>query len=191
MKRTWANLTVALSQPWVTWVLFGFAVAVYGLLVLKEFYNDGFASYTSGGFFVLVFPFGGLLLGRHGLEDTAAKPFTFLLPGYRESLRKLSFSRAVRWGVAFFLYEFSDCWRDLLLSWDIRQIYSNVSAGLVPPGAIPTPPTTLGMSLCLVGGLLGGMAVCLLWTCGSLVHFRRKWLGVCSWHLGLPCPCFS
>jgi hypothetical protein len=30
--------------------------------------------------------------------------------------------------------------------------------------------------LVVVGGFLGGMALCQLWTCDSLVQFRRKWL---------------
>lgn len=185
MKRTWANVKAGLFPPWVTWVLFGVAVAVYWLLVLMEARSDRSPRHWWSGFWVLVFPFGGFLLGRHGLEDTAAKPFSFLLPGYRESLRKSSFSRALRWGVGSSLYVFSGVWQRLLLFWDIRQIYSDVPGKLIPPGSIPARPANFEISLGLVGGFLAGVALCLLWTCDSLVQFRRKWQGAVFMVLGI------
>jgi hypothetical protein len=161
MKKTWANLTVALSQPWVTWVLFGFAVAVYGLLVLKEACSDRFASYRSSEFLALLLPLSMFLLGRHGLEDMASKPFSFLLPGYRESLRKSSFSRAARWGALFSLWLFSFSWGHLLSYWEVRQTWSGSPSGLPPGVSLPLAPSIPEISLSMVGGFLGG-TVCYL-----------------------------
>ncbi len=167
MNRIRANLRTVLSHPWAVWTLFAIIVGVYGLLILLEASGDGFDWWS--GFWIVVSPVALLIVGRHGCGGISEKPLSFLWPGYRESLRKSSFVSGVRWGVIASLFVFSECWRRLLFYWEIRQISSGSLAAV--------PPSILEICLRTGAGFLGGIAACLLLTCGSFVRFRGKWLG--------------
>ena len=177
MNRT--NLKIFLSRPWVVWVFWGGAVAASVLLILAEACSDQFAGLRwSIGWIPTSFLLGYFVLGRHDQDDIAAKPLSFVLPGYRESLRTLTFSRAVRWGVAFSLWAFSLSWSRLLFFWEIRQIWAHRLADLPPGVSLPVKPGIAEMSLGAVGGFLGGMALCFGSTISSLAEFRRSWRGL-------------
>ena len=176
MDRT--NVRIFLSRPWVVWVFWGGAVGVSVLLILAEACSDRFAGLRwSIGWIPTSFLLGYFVLGRHDQDDIAAKPLSFVLPGYRESLRTLTFSRAVRWGVAFSLWAFSFSWSRLLFFWEIRQIWAQRLADLPPGVSLPVKPGIAEMSLGAVGGFLGGMAFCFGSTISSLAEFRRSWRG--------------
>jgi hypothetical protein len=114
-----------------------------------------------------LFVFVGMGVGMEDREEALAVPISLTLPGYRESLRRSSFARAVRWGVAFSLFLFSQTWLHL-------HVFSNWPAGLPKPPV--AGPSVLEISLEMAGGFLAGMAICLLWNSGVLIRFRPRWL---------------
>jgi len=155
----------------VRWALFLGAVGLYGLLLLAEASNKRLAGLGLSEFWAVMFVFGGLAVAMDGRDQAMTAVFSFVLPGYRESLRRSVFSSAVRWGVALSLFLFSDIWRRL-----------NAVAGW--PTDLPLPesmlpgPGVLEIALDIIGGFFGGMAICLLETDGSLIPFKRRWLAV-------------
>jgi len=177
MDRT--NLKIFLSRPWVVWTLLGGAVAVSVLLFLAEFYSDRLGRMRWSELWIIVaFGFGRFSLGFHEQHEIAAKPLSFTLPGYRESLRRLAFARAVRWGVAFALWAFSFVWLRLLFFWDIREIWAYRLPDLPSGVSLPDKPGMAEVSLSIIGGFLGGMALCLCWNAGSFAEYRRRWRGI-------------
>jgi len=173
------KLRIISSREGVRWALFLGAVAVYGLLILAEAHSERFARHRWSMLWIPISIVLGQLAWRlHAPEETMTMPLSFMLPGYRESLRRSGFSRAVRWAVVASLWSFSDSWSRLLLFREVRRIYSDSPAGVTLPENLPAAPSSLEMSLSIVGGFLAGAALCLAWTNGSLVRFRRKWLYV-------------
>jgi hypothetical protein len=188
MNRIRANLRMALSQPWAVWSLFAIAVGVFGLLVLLEACSDWFAGLMLSDLWGPAVVLCRLALRWHEPGDITEKPISFLLPGYRETLRRSSFARAVRWGVLVSLWLFSFSWQRQLFYWESCQIWSGLPGGVPADVSLPVKPGALEMSLTLAGGFLAWMATCLLWTCGSLIEFRRPWLGTVSRVLGFALP---
>ncbi len=179
MKRTWANLKVALSQPWAIWTLFACAVGVYGILFVWQTlagWNGG------GGIWVASWLWANLLLngvilmgagGRASHDDTVL----FHAPGVSGVPARSSLGRAVRVGVAFSLVLFSNAWHRMYLRADW------------PPG-MPQPSLAVGaaipeLSLTVVGAFLAGMAICLLWIGGGVIMCWRTWLAVLFLGMGI------
>ncbi len=164
------NLRLDLSRPWMVWALFAGGVAAYWLLVLLEalgVWNMRAGALTPSWWWTQVLIFGGVSIGGANRHEALAMPLSFTLPGYRESLRRASFVRAVRWGVLFALFAFSQEWWELQSSW-------NYPADIEKPSSM-MEPGIVEISLSMVGGYLTGMVTCLLWVNSQLLRSRRRW----------------
>jgi hypothetical protein len=169
------DLKVFASRPRGAWTLFADAVGAYALLVLREvpwLSHGGHHGIPTSFLGLQMLVFAGIALGVTDRHIALGMPFSFVLPGYRESLRRLSFSRAVRWGLLFALMRFSSAWWDLQLRGDW-------------PSDIPLPDSMVGpsvgeISLNMAGGFLAGMAGCLLWTNRTLVPYHRRRAILCA-----------
>jgi len=166
MNRIRGNLRLALSQPWAAWALFATVIGVYGFLILMEALGVLSGVTLSWGW-AMILMLGGVPAGGGNRHEALGVPLSFTLPGYRESLRRLSFARAARWGVVFSLFLFSFTWGDLQLFRDW-------------PADLPKPPYAIAnireISLNVIGAFLGGMAIGLFWINSALVWFHRRWL---------------
>ena len=165
------SLRLDLSQPWMVWVLLTGGVAVYWLLILLEalgLLRHRFFPMPLSWWWAQMLLFGGISMSGTGRHEALAMPLSFTLPGYRESLRAASFVRAVRWGVLFALFVFSQEWWELQSSW-------NYPADMEKPSSM-MEPGIVEISLSTVGGYLTGMVTCLLWVNSQLLWYRRRWL---------------
>jgi hypothetical protein len=172
MNRIRDNLRLDVSQPWAAWALFGGAVGVYVSLVLLEALGalrGRFGAFTLSEWWAQMLVLGAVPAGGSTRHEPLAAPLSFTLPGYRESLRRSSFVRAVRWGVIFALFLFSFTWGRRQFFWDW-------------PADVPKPSDAIAnfreISLNMMGAFLGGMAIGLFWINSALVWFRRRWLAL-------------
>jgi hypothetical protein len=154
----------------MVWVLLAGGVAVYWLLVLLEalgVWNARSGALQPSWWWALILFLGGIPAGGGNRHEALGVPLSFTLPGYRESLRRSSFVRAIRWGVVFALFWFSFTWGHLQLFHDW-------------PADLPKPSYAIAnireISLNMVGTFLGGMAIGLFWINSALVWFHRRWL---------------
>ncbi len=170
MSPARGSFRLALSQPWMVWVLLAGGVVVYGLLVFLEAFgilSRRFFPMPLSWWWAQMLMFGGVSMTGTGRHDALVMPLSFTLPGYRESLRPASFVRAVRWGAVFALVLFSYLW------W-YRWLLGDCPPDLPEP-SLMMGPGIAEISLNMVGGFLAGMVVCLFWVNSQLLWSRRRW----------------
>ena len=111
-------------------------------------------------------------MGFRREEGTGTKhlalPLSFTLPGYRESLRRLSFVCAIRWGMVLSLFLFS-------FTWDHLQMWRGVARRLTQARRNDCEHPR-DISLNLAGTFLVGMVICLVWVNSVLMWSRQRWL---------------
>ena len=106
---------------------------------------------------LMALPLSGWLHGVSTHErETTARPLSFCLPGYRQSLRRLCVTAAVPWGVFFALMEAPFLWKQ----WHLLRVGN--------PGL---PDVSLGLGSVFLVGAAASLAVC----SSRLVLSRLQW----------------
>ncbi|MEN6574738.1 MAG: hypothetical protein ABFD90_00235 [Phycisphaerales bacterium] len=120
-------------------------------------------------FFIICLPMGFFFLGQHihdKRHNVTGMPFSFCLPGYRQSLRLGHFAEGALTGLALAFWLLRHAWT----RWWIRDSYADLAPQLARPDAPEPVVVVLAMASAILAGTTGFSAMCVLG------YSPRRWI---------------